>query len=147
MIRPRRQEAARAASSLRLLLPALVLAASVVGCKPDTEDESGPPKPVSVAFNGKIDPRVVGAWTSADGSNAMELSKEGNLLLSVSSPGHPGPPAKLEGQWLVDGERLMLQYRNKDGSEQTLGYSMKLAGNRLTLSTKLPKRDTVYTRK
>ena len=125
-----------------------VLASLVAGCDPQPPESDGPPMPKAVEFVGKVDESLVGLWKTADGRSTLNMAKNGDLALQTINT-TPGGDVKtdLKGSWLVDGDRLLLKYVNKDQSESVIAYSLTHAGNSMTLSTKSPKRETKYTRK
>ena len=135
---------------MKLMLIAIVTSvtmASIVGCSPGTSSDDEPSsKPTPVAFVGKVEPSFVGNWKTGDNSTELDLHQDGGLTIVSTTPGHPGPPSSKMGKWLVSDTKLLLQYGNSDGSQQTLSYTAKMAGKKLVLTTSVPKRDTVYNR-
>lgn len=125
-----------------------MIAPLILGCAPDqgeAEEVAGPPK---VEFKGKVDPALAGVWRSKEGDSVLTLDKEGALQIDSTFKTPVGMrKATKKGNWLLDTDRLLLRYRESDGTDTTVAYPMKVSGNTFTLSTKIPKKDTVYTRK
>lgn len=131
----------------RLALGIAIVFPLIVGCGQDQgeDDPIGPPK---VAFTGKIDSALAGVWRSQEGDSVLTLDKDGALKIDSTFKTPVGmQSATKKGNWLVEPDRLCLRYRESDGTDTTVAYAMKASGNTITLSTKMPKRDTVYTRK
>jgi len=130
--------------------PAVIVGCAIVcssGCA-QPEDVSAEPKvPAKVAFDGKVDATLAGTWKTATGESVLTMDKDGSLKIDskFKTPKGPGSASK-EGAWLVGDGKLRLRYRESDGSDTTIAYAMKTSGNTMTLSTKVPKMDTVYTR-
>lgn len=125
---------------------ALALPITLVGCgaAPDPDEGSGPPK---VEFTGKVDPALAGTWQTAKKDSILTLGVDGGLKVdsTFNTPKGPGR-ASHNGQWLVGDGKLRLRYRENDGSDTTIAYGLKVKGKEMTLSTKVPKLDTVYTK-
>jgi hypothetical protein len=127
------------------LIPLLALWG--VGCAPSdgVDGETGPPK---VAFEGKVEPALAGTWETADKSSVLELGKDGALNLSSTFPTPQGKQTSTKrGRWLVGDGKMRLQYPAADGSPETIAYAMNRNGDRMTLSTKVPKLETDYVRR
>lgn len=132
----------------RISFASATLLALVLGSACGPKDEEDAPLPPAPKFAGKVDPALVGSWRTADGISALVLSKDGAVEINTEVNSRAGRSRSTQkGRWLVDGGRLLLKYPIADGTEQTVGYAMKVAGDTLTLSTKIPKKDTVYKRR
>jgi len=131
----------------RLAFGLALVAPLVLGCAQDegSDEPIGPPK---VEFTGKVDPELAGVWRSREGDSVLTLDKDGSLKIDSTFKTPVGMrSATKRGNWLADAERLRLRYKEDNGEETTIAYPMKTSGNTMTLSTKVPKKDTVYTRK
>lgn len=138
---------------MRLFFPWTAAASAAVlialsGCASPKEDvdQSGPPPPPK--FAGKVDSDLVGNWKTADGQSELDLHKDGTLQIDTATPGPQGTvKGQKTGAWLVDGGRLVLKYKLDSGSDQVVSYGLQHSGTSMTLSTKVPKRETKYVRR
>lgn len=125
----------------------MALLLSIAGCTKQEEDaeSSGPAK---VAFAGKIDPALVGHWESPGKASILDLAKDGSAQIGSTFNTPKGKQsASHKGEWRIDADRLLLRYKESDGTDTTIGYTMNRSGEKLTLLTKSPKTETVYQRK
>jgi len=132
------------------LAPAVLLGCAIVfvnGCAQPEDVSAEPKRPAKVAFDGKVDASLAGTWKTAKGDSVLTMDKDGSLKIDTkfNTPKGPGSASK-KGNWLVSDGKLRLRYRESDGSDSTIAYAMKTSGNTMTLSTKVPKMVTVYTR-
>lgn len=128
-----------------VVLPFLALA--MIGCAPSepVDTEMGPPK---IAFEGKVDSELAGIWETGDKSSVLELGADGSLSLTSTFPTPQGKKTtEKRGKWLVGDGKMRLQYPAADGSPETIAYAMTQTGDRMTLSTKVPKLETNYVRR
>lgn len=128
------------------LAAAVIATAAAVGCKGSADEDDGLAfVPKSVAFEGKVDPRFAGAWTSADGNSALDLDASGTLAISQKVSAANGKSvSQVKGKWLVSGTDLLFQYAEKLGGETTLKNAAQLSGK--TLILKHGSTATTYTR-
>lgn len=134
-----------------MIRPALLLAVvlgALAGCTPPADPEDASPGPPKVAFEGEADPQLAGTWETTNRSSVVTLKADGTLELASTYPTPKGPQtSKKQGKWLVKDGKLRLRYGLEDGTEETVAYDLKRDGNRMTLSTKVPKLATDYIRK
>jgi len=135
-------------TSLKSLFAVTVLVA-VTGCKGGEEDDTEPAVvPKVVAFEGSVDPKFAGDWTSKDGSSTLNLAADGGLKLGVKSSSQNGTSTShYDGQWLVSGSDLRLKYKDSSAQETVLSYGAELSGNSLVLQQLGGKLKTRYSRK
>lgn len=132
----------------RLALGIALVAPFVFGCGSNPEGSGDAPPLAQVEFKGKIDSALAGTWSTETRDSILTLGKDGTLKIESTFPTPKGKQsATHEGSWLVDTDRLCLRYKENDGAETTIAYAIKASGNTMTLSTKVPKKETVYTRK
>lgn len=120
----------RTAASAAVLWAAL---AGLCGCaepEPDTPS-AGPP---AVAFEGKVEPDLVGAWKTDDGRSGLELGKDGTLkvLFVAATPGGDSKSTHV-GEWRADAGKLVMRYRTGE-QEATVRYAYQKSGNQMTLT-------------
>ncbi len=122
---------------------------AAMGCKGGDEDDTAPNfVPKVVAFEGKIDTKFAGDWTSKDGSSTIGLAADGSLKLGVKSSSQNGTSiSHYDGQWLASGSDLRLKYKDSSSQETVLSYKAELSGNSLVLQQSGGKMKTNYTRK
>jgi hypothetical protein len=113
---------------------AVAVAGLLVGCRALVEDDSGPPKPEAVTFQGAVDTKYAGVWTTENKRSTLELGKDGKLKIGVVAASPYGDrTAERLGTWLVNGTDLLLKYSQKDQEDAILRYKATLSGNSLTL--------------
>lgn len=131
---------------LGVALSLLTLTFLLSGCRPEDGEEPAI-LPKKVTFEGKVDPRFVGTWTTADGGSRLDLAKDGGLMIVAKSRTPKGlSTSEYVGSWLVSGEKLRLRYREPSG-QTTLEYGAKLAGDTLTTQQPGGRLKTTYRRK
>ena len=105
-------------------------------CQPAEEEDSGPSKPKAVTFEGKVEPKLVGSWLSADGKAGLDLRSDGSAEILASSDSPSGPVKNhLKGSWLTDGDNLLLKYSVAYQPATTIAYPYQLSGKTLTLTS------------
>jgi len=115
---------------------AAVTAFVLAGCSPTEDPDSGPAMPKPVSFEGKVDPALVGNWSTKDLHSVITLFKGGEaLILAVAKT--PGGEAKSQyaGQWLSTPNDLLLKYSVPGQGDTTVKYGYKLADGKLTLTS------------
>ena len=134
----------------RALWTVAAIAATVLagGCK-GADDEYAPAfVPKTYAFEGKLEPKYVGAWVSADGSSTLGIVKDGGLKIDTASRSVAGKSlSHVAGQWLASGGTLMFRYTVGSQAPTVLKYSATLSGNTLTLQQADGRAKTTYKRK
>jgi hypothetical protein len=113
---------------------AVVAAAVLVGCQPDADQLTPHTRP-AYSFQGNVDPRFVGVWTTAPAPSSLTLMKDGSLaIVAVVMSPRGRTSSKLDGSWLVSGTDLLIKYRQKGNAEDVvLKYSANLSGDTLKL--------------
>lgn len=127
---------------------ALIGAALAFGCrKADAEDEPAV-VPKAVAFEGQVDSKFAGAWTSANAGSILDLEKDGSATITTAIHSQNGKStATNSGHWLVSGSDLVLRYADASRNETTVKYAAKLSGNTLELQQPGGRLKTTYTKK
>lgn len=133
---------------MRRLALGVVALVSLSGCVGGQGDGGEPAGPAKVEFTGQVDSALAGTWRTKESDSILALGKDGSLQIDSTFNTPKGiQHATKHGSWLSDPDRLRLRYKEDNGQETTIAYSMKVSGNTMTLTTKVPKKDTVYTRK
>jgi hypothetical protein len=130
-----------------MMAVAFAAAVHLCGCKPSTDDDSGPPKPPVVAFTGSADTKFVGNWKSTDGRSGLDMAKDGTVsILAVAATPSGDRKTSLTGSWLFNGTYLLLKYSDKGQAELVIRYTATLSGNTLTLLQVGARKKLVYTK-
>ena len=132
------------AIAVALAATALLVA---IGCRSEEDDSEPAVMPKKVAFTGRVEPKFIGTWATADGGSKLDLAKDGGLTISTSTPSPKGvSKSSYAGSWLVEGKSLRLRYADKSG-ETTIEYAAALQGDKLVLQQPGGRLKTVYARK
>lgn len=111
------------------ILSIIVLATSCIfGCAPSEEvaDEKPP-----VAFQGKMDSRLLGKWKAEGSGSIYEFKEDGSYHLTGKVTTQGGTfDNNVVGSWLVDGEKLLI----KDKAGNVVPYAIELKNTQLSLS-------------
>lgn len=126
----------------------LATAIHVCGCRGSEDDYAPAVVPRTFAFEGKIEPKYVGNWSSTDGSSTIDIMKGGVLKIETVSRSVAGQSVgHITGKWLVDANNLSFQYVVGAQKPTVLKYSASISGNTLTLQLSGGKMKTTYRRK
>ncbi|HEY0866022.1 MAG TPA: hypothetical protein VGE01_01515 [Fimbriimonas sp.] len=130
-----------------LLATALVLAGALVGCR--NEDAGLEPAfvPKTHVFEGAVDERYVGVWTSTDGVSTLDLAKDGSLKIETLTPTPSGSSkSEVGGKWLASDGNLLFQYGDEKKGMTVLKYNAKLEKDALKLKQDGGRSETAYKR-
>lgn len=123
------------------------LAATVLGagCR-NADDEFAPAVvPKTYAFEGKVDAKYVGTWSSGDGNSVIDLLKDGTLKIATTTRSMAGKnTSHVNGQWLAQGDALMMHYTVGTQAPTVLKYSATLSDGALSLTPDGSRTKTVY---
>lgn len=106
----------------------VLVSACIFGCAPSEEvpDEKPP-----VAFQGKMDSRLLGKWKAEGSGSLYEFKEDGSYQLTGKVKTQGGTfDNNVVGSWLVDGEKLLI----KDKAGNVVPYAIALKGSQLSLS-------------
>jgi hypothetical protein len=111
----------------------------LTGCGPS--DEEGSPAPTKLAFEGTIEPKLVGKWTTADGNSKMTLGEDGAMETENVAPGRG--KTKSAGQWKVNAaeRQLLVQVAGS-----IIKYEYQVDDKRLKLKQRSTRLDVTYER-
>lgn len=130
---------------MRTVIALLVGLSVCLGCGPAADEilvDEGPPK---VEFKGKPDPRLFGAWSTADGKSTYTFEENGKYTYDGIVTTQGGTfPNKFEGEWSLDGDRVY--FRDAEGVVVPYAVSLKDDTLKLTLTGSM-KNETVLKRK
>lgn len=100
--------------------------------EPVEEITSAEPPKRDVAFKGEIDPKFVGTWKESKNALFYTFDKAGTYAYKGTVNTQAGPQKiDISGEWLVDGDRLVLRPKGDDATDLTY----KMDGKSLSLKT------------
>jgi hypothetical protein len=132
-----------------LPLFSLLAAIGVVGCKAPDDGLEPAFVPQVHAFEGKVDPKLVGTWTTADGVSTLDFAKDGTLNIQTLRPTPSGKSkSSVEGKWLASDGSLVFKYGDAAHGDTVLKYVTSMEGsNTMSLQQEGGRQKTVYKRK
>jgi len=130
-----------------LMVAAVAATMMIVGCK-NADDEFAPAfVPKTYAFEGKVEQKFVGNWSSTDGISKMDIAKDGTLSIDTTTRSMAGKAVThVSGQWLSSGDSLMFRYSIGTQPQTVLKYKATLSGSTLTLQQEGGKAKVSYKR-
>lgn len=116
-------------------------AIALSGCNSEQE-EMVPSEPPAIAFEGKVDPALVGQWETESKLSSLDLGSDGAAAMTNVAPGRGTSTAK--GEWRVSEKRLLFRL---EGADRVTVYEVEYEADKLHLKQKSTKLDIEYLRK
>ncbi len=134
-------------SKARLMVAVLAAASLLAGCKKGGDDYEPSVVPKTFAFEGQVEVKYAGTWRSSDGSNTLELAKDGGLNIKTVTRSVAGKSVStVSGLWLAKGNNLVFKYSVRSQPTTVVSYSATLSGSSLTLAQSGGRIKTTYQR-